>query len=168
MASELDQFELIFRRYRPGLCSFAHSIVSNHSDSEEIVHDIFVSVWEKRGQLAFNDGLKSYLFTAVKNRCLNHLKKAKLPFADMPDDFEVKSFSHEADKALEGKELQNRVTLVINELPPKCKQAFLLSRLYEFSYREIADVMEISTKTVENQIGIALKHLKQRLGKSMP
>jgi RNA polymerase sigma-70 factor (ECF subfamily) len=166
LTSELEQFEKIFRHYRPGLCGFAHSIVNNHSDSEEIVHDVFISVWEKRNNLTLDHGLKSYLFTAVKNRCLNHLKKARLPFAEMPDEFEAKSHTHGADKVLEGRELEKQVTDAINELPPKCKQAFLLSRMYEFSYREIAEVMEISTKTVENQIGIALKHLKHRLGKT--
>ena len=166
MTSELEQFEKIFRHYRPGLCGFAHSIVNNHSDSEEIVHDVFVSVWEKRSNLTLDHGLKSYLFTAVKNRCLNHLKKARLPFAEMPDEFEAKSHTHGADKVLEGRELEKQVTHAVDELPPKCKQAFLLSRMYEFSYREIAEVMEISTKTVENQIGIALKHLKHRLGKT--
>lgn len=167
MSSELEQFEHIFRRYRPGLCGFAHSIIGSAVDSEEIVHDVFVSVWEKRNMLVLDESLKSYLFTAVKNRCLNHIKKARLPFSEMPEEFEAPSHAHLPDKDIEAKELQIRVTQVIDELPPKCKQAFLLSRLYEFSYKEIAEVMDISSKTVENQIGIALKHLKHRLGKPM-
>lgn len=148
-------------RFRPGLRSFASAIVKNAEDADEIVNDVFVSIWEKQQLLILDDSLKNYLFTAVKNRCLNHIKKAKLPFAEMPDEFLAVSPEHAADRALEGKELQHHITQLIEQLPTKCKQVFLLSRMFDLSYKEIAEIMDISTKTVENQIGIALKFLKE-------
>lgn len=144
------------------MSSFAASIVKNHSDADELVNDVFVSIWEKRDHLILDDSLKNYLFTAVKNRCLNHIKKARLPFSDMPDDFNPPSPAHAADRLLEAKETQAYVTALIEQLPSKCKQVFLLSRMFDLSYKEIAEIMDISSKTVENQIGIALKFLKER------
>ena len=144
------------------MSSFAASIVKNHSDADELVNDVFVSIWEKRDHLILDESLKNYLFTAVKNRCLNHIKKARLPFSDMPDDFNPPSPAHAADRLLEAKETQAHVTALIEQLPSKCKQVFLLSRMFDLSYKEIAEIMDISSKTVENQIGIALKFLKER------
>ncbi|MFN4915240.1 MAG: RNA polymerase sigma-70 factor [Sphingomonadales bacterium] len=165
MSDKQNQFHALYTRFRPGLSSFASSIVKSAEDADEIVNDVFVSIWEKRHSLILDDSLKNYLFTAVKNRCLNHIKKAKLPFAEMPDEFTPASTAPSADHILEGKELQNRITLLIEQLPTKCKQVFLLSRMFDLSYKEIAEIMDISTKTVENQIGIALKFLKENTGR---
>lgn len=143
------------------MSNFAAAIVKNSDDADEIVNDVFVSIWEKRNALILDDSLKSYLFKSVKNRCLNHIKKARLPFADMPDEFSVISPAPSADRILEGKELQIHINQLIDQLPTKCKQVFLLSRMFDLSYKEIAEIMDISAKTVENQIGIALKFLKE-------
>ena len=110
----------------------------------------------------FSDpGLKSYLFRSVKNRCLNNIKRQRLPFDEMPDEMPVASKDHGALDQLEAKEMSERITLEIDKLPTKCKQVFLLSRMHEMSYKEIAELMDISPKTVENQIGIALKFLRE-------
>jgi RNA polymerase sigma-70 factor (ECF subfamily) len=156
-----NQFHKLYLRFRPGLSNFAAAIVKNSDDADEIVNDVFVSIWEKRNALILDDSLKSYLFKSVKNRCLNHIKKARLPFADMPDEFSVISPAPSADRILEGKELQIHINQLIDQLPTKCKQVFLLSRMFDLSYKEIAEIMDISAKTVENQIGIALKFLKE-------
>jgi RNA polymerase sigma-70 factor (ECF subfamily) len=166
VSAKQTQFHALYVRFRPGLSSFAASIVKNHEDADEIVNDVFVTIWEKQQLLILDDSLKNYLFTAVKNRCLNHIKKARLPFADMPDEFLAVSPEHSADRILEGKELQNHITRLIEQLPAKCKQVFLLSRMFDLSYKEIAEIMDISTKTVENQIGIALKFLKESTGRN--
>jgi len=161
VSEQQNQFHTLYLRFRPGLSNFAASIVKNSDDADEIVNDVFVSIWEKRQALILDDSLKSYLFKAVKNRCLNHIKKARLPFADMPDEFNAISPAYAADRVLEGKELQIHINQLIEQLPTKCKQVFLLSRMFDLSYKEIAEIMDISTKTVENQIGIALKFLKE-------
>jgi RNA polymerase sigma-70 factor (ECF subfamily) len=81
----------------------------------------------------------------------------------MPDEFTAVSPGHAVDRILEGQETQQHINRLIEQLPTKCKQVFLLSRMFDLSYKEIAEIMDISTKTVENQIGIALKYLKENL-----
>ena len=122
---------------------------------------MFMAVWARKEQLVFDDSLKNYLFTGVKNRCLNHIKKAKLPFSDMPDHFSAISPDAGVIENLQAKETQQRIQILIDMLPNKCRQTFLLSRMYELSYKEIAAIMDITPKTVENQIGLALKFLKK-------
>jgi len=166
VSDKQNSFHALYIRFRPGLSSFASTIVKNAEDADEIVNDVFVSIWEKQQLLILDDSLKNYLFKAVKNRCLNRIKKARLPFAEMPDEFLAVSLEHAADRMLEGKDLQHQITLLIEQLPTKCKQVFLLSRMFDLSYKEIAQIMDISTKTVENQIGIALKFLKESTGRN--
>lgn len=166
MSARLTEFEQLYRHFRAGLSSFANSIIRNESDADEIVNDVFLAIWEKRDSLELDGSLKNYLFTSVKNRCLNHIKKAKLPFSDMPDDFQVSADSDgNAEKQMEGKEIRTLIHQLIDKLPPKCKQVFLLSRMFDLSYKEISEIMDISPKTVENQIGLALKFLKEKTGK---
>jgi RNA polymerase sigma-70 factor (ECF subfamily) len=164
VSNSLEDFEQLYKRFRPGLVHFATSIVSSVSDAEEIVQDMFMAVWHKKEQFSFDQSLKNYMFTGVKNRCLNHIKKVKLPYADIPDEFPVPSLDANVMDRLQARETEDRIQTLIDMLPTKCKQVFLLSRLHELSYKEIASVMDITPKTVENQIGIALKFLKQGMG----
>lgn len=122
---------------------------------------MFMAIWDKQDQLVFDGSLKNYLFTGVKNRCLNHIKKVRLPFSEMPDDFPIASADATIIDHIQARETENRIQLLIDMLPNKCRQVFVLSRVQELSYKEIAAVMDISPKTVENQIGLALKFLKQ-------
>ena len=166
MKNSLEDFEKFYKRYRPGLVYFAQGIVNSRPDAEEIVQDMFLAVWAKNDQFSFDDGLKNYMFTGVKNKCLNHIKKVRLPYAEMPDEFPVASLDANAMDKIQAREVEERIQLLIDMLPKKCKQVFLLSRMHELSYKEIASVMDITPKTVENQIGIALKFLKQGMGNS--
>lgn len=167
MEHHLNNFELLFKKFRPGLKNFANSIIHNEPEAEEIVNDVFLSIWDKRGTLSFDDNLKNYLFKAVKNRCLNAIKRNKLPFQEMDETLPVIANQSNALDRMEANEVQKSITFHINRLPNKCKQVFLLSRMQELSYKEIAELMDISPKTVENQIGIALKFLKESLTPSV-
>jgi RNA polymerase sigma-70 factor, ECF subfamily len=160
----LDAFESFYKRFRPGLVHFATGIVNNSDDAEEIVQDMFLAIWNKQDQLVIDETLKNYMFTGVKNRCLNHIKKAKLPYADMPDDFAVASMDANVMDKLQARETEGKIQLLIEMLPNKCRQVFIFSRVHELSYKEIANMMDISPKTVENQIGLALKFLKVGMG----
>lgn len=137
------------------------SITRSLPDAEEVVNDVFVGIWERHNEMFSDPGLKSYLFRAVKNRCLNNIKRQRLPFDEIPEEMPVASKDHGALDQLEAKEMSERITLVIDKLPTKCRQVFLMSRMDEMSYKEIAELMDISPKTVENQIGIALKFLRE-------
>ena len=159
-------FEELFRKFRPGLIAFATSIIGKSNDAEEIVHDVFIAIWNQNDNRLEATGIKSYLFTAVKNRCLNFIKKAKLDYSELTDDAPVFDGAVNAHSKLEAKEAETKIHTLIDMLPTKCKQIFLMSRIYELSYKEIADVLDISPKTVENQISIALKFLKEHYSKN--
>lgn len=158
-------FEELFRKFRPGLIAFATSIIGKSNDAEEIVHDVFIAIWNQNDNRLEATGIKSYLFTAVKNRCLNFIKKAKLDYSELTDDAPVFDGAVNAHSKLEAREAETKIHTLIDMLPTKCKQIFLMSRIYELSYKEIAEVLDISPKTVENQISIALKFLKEHYSK---
>ena len=166
MAQDLATFELLFRKYRPGLVAFATSIIGRSNDAEEIVHDVFIAIWNRQADELDPGGVKSYLFTAVKNRCLNFIKKAKLDYTDLNDEVPVFDTNVNAHTHMVAKESEKRIHILIDQLPKKCKQIFLMSRVYELSYKEIAEILEITPKTVENQISIALKFLKENFKKN--
>ena len=140
---------------------FAYSITRNVDDAEEVVNYVFIAIWERHQNLLGIDTLKSYLFRAVKNRCLNQIKRNRLPFDDMREEMPVPSKDHNALDHMLAKESGAKINDLIDKLPTKCKQVFLFSRVHELSYKEIAELMDISPKTVENQIGLALKFLKE-------
>lgn len=161
MTKTQSSFEVIYKQFRPGLLYFALSITRSMPDAEEVVNDVFIGIWERRQEIFAEEGLKSYLFRAVKNRCLNNIKRSRLPFDEMPDNMPVESKDASALQDIEAKEIGLQINGLIDKLPTKCKQVFLLSRMHEMSYKEIAELMDISPKTVENQIGLALKFLKE-------
>ncbi len=154
-------FEEIYKKYRPALMQFAYSITRSVSDAEEVVNDVFIAIWERHQDLLGMESLKSYLFRSVKNRCLNQISRNRLPFDEMKEEMPVPSKDHNALEHMVAKESGARITELIDKLPTKCKQVFLFSRVHELSYKEIAELMDISPKTVENQIGLALKFLKE-------
>lgn len=161
MTQNPHTFEALFRKFRPGLIAFATSIIGKSNDAEEIVHDVFIAIWNQNDGHLEEAGIKSYLFTAVKNRCLNFIKKAKLDYSDLTEETPVLDKAVNVQTQLEAKEAEQKIHALIDMLPTKCRQIFLMSRIYELSYKEIAQVLDITPKTVENQISIALKFLKE-------
>lgn len=155
-------FEQLFRSYYKALCLFAASILRSPEDGEEIVQDLFFQLWEKREQLQINTSLKSYLYRSVRNRCLNFIKHEKVKEKYRQEA--VQQFSENVrEKADDGTELAEKIQQAIATLPPRCREIFELSRFEGLKYREIADVLEISPKTVEVQMGKALKELRKHL-----
>ena len=166
MVQDLVAFEQLFRKFRPGLVAFATSIIGRSNDAEEIVHDVFIAIWNRESNDLDPNGIKSYLFTSVKNRCFNFIKKSKLDVTDINDESPVFDANVNAHNFMVAKESEKRIHLLIDQLPKKCKQVFLMSRIYELSYKEIAEILEITPNTVENQISIALKFLKENYNKN--
>ena len=139
------------------------SYLYNEAQAEEVVNDVFMGLWNKRETLDYTDELKSYMFTSVKNRSFNALRKNKQLSETAIEEWEIPAQFNDASHQLELMELQEQINFLIDALPPKCKQIFLMSRKEDMTYKQIAAVMEISPKTVENQIGNALKFLKKFL-----
>ena len=156
-------FERLFHCYYSHLCLFAEQFVHNHAEAEEIVQDTFVSIWEKKEKIAITTSVKNYLFRSVKNSCLNYLKhnQIKNQYADKllsdsgldePDDV---SFIESG--------LLQKIEECINSLPEKRREVFRLSREEGLKYREIAEKLNISVKTVETHMGLAIKTLRDKL-----
>lgn len=162
-------FETLFREHYGMLCAFARKFVGDMDVAEEVVQGFFVGFWEKRAETQLKGSLRSYLFTSVRNSCLNHLKhqkvreqhKAYVEAAPMES-------GRPADGLMEAAELEERIAQIIRQLPQRCGQAFRLSRYEGKSYKEIAALMDISPKTVEVQIGKALKALREGLANYLP
>lgn len=155
------KFEKLYKRFHPSLLAFAIYLTGSRADAAELVNDVFIAVWNKKNELPIDDTLKSYLFTSVKNRSANFHKKVKMNIVDiLPND---KESSFRADLPLEQKESENTLQSILKKLPPKCKQVFMMSRIDGLKNKEIAELLGISIKTVENQMTKALKIFKEKI-----
>lgn len=159
-----QQFETLFREHFTGLCYFAHKYLGDMDSCKEIVHNVFVSVWEKRHEFDFEKPAKSYLFTSVYNRSMNHIRdKKKFISSDEEVSIHILEKAGDFNNILETAELEARINLSIMNLPEKCKQIFQMNRYDEKKYSEIAEELGISVKTVEAQMSKALKILRENL-----
>jgi RNA polymerase sigma-70 factor (ECF subfamily) len=157
-------FEALFRQFYESLCRYAQRLLGDSTMAEEAVQDVFLKFWERRMALEITTGLKPYLYRAVHNHCMNQLKHGKIK--QIHREY-VKSTAKDESNAtmeyMESRELQVRIEHAVENLPEQCRRTFELSRFQQLSYQEIADVMGLSIKTVENQIGKALKQLRSSL-----
>ncbi|MFA8436568.1 MAG: RNA polymerase sigma-70 factor [Marinifilaceae bacterium] len=163
-------YKALFDELYEPLCQYALIYVNEESIAEEIVHELFIWLWEKRDRLTIHTSLKSYLFSSVRNRCFNFKRdhKSMTSLDDSFDELEGEVLQEISEyEQLDMDQLQNMVKEAIAELPPKCREIFLLSRESGLSYAEIAEELSVSRKTVENQMGIALKRLKERLSPAL-
>ncbi len=161
--SDEKAFETIFNTYYASLCLFASQFLGDDAKAEEIVQDLFVNLWSKRARLQIDRSLKSYLFQAVKNHCLNwiqHTKVREKHAESVKENFMLQV--NESDYFLEVG-LSEKIAESIESLPEKRRQIFKLSREQGLKYQEIADQLGVSVKTVETQMGLALKQLREQL-----
>ena len=156
------KFEEMFRTYFTSLCYFAQKYIPDLDSSKEIVHSIFISIWEKRDEFDFEKPAKSYLFTSVYNRCMNFIRDQK-KFVDSENSELLLENEAVNNNHLEAAELESRIWKVINNLPEKCREIFVLNRFEDKKYAEIADHLNISVKTVEAQMSKALRVLRDHL-----
>jgi RNA polymerase sigma-70 factor (ECF subfamily) len=158
-----EQIELIYKKYKPALMYYCMQFVRNQEDALEIVHDVFVAVWEKRDVLEINLELRPYLYRAVHNKSINFIQKRKLQMQEVEETPDMASQLADPFQILQHKQIEKSVIQLIDKLPPRCKQVFVLSRKEGLSYKEIAAILDVSPKTVENQISIAIKFIKKGL-----
>ncbi len=132
--------------------------------AEEIVQDLFVKFWENRNNIKISSSVRSYLFRSVRNSCLNFLKHLKIEETyKQYNEEQRESGVISAEDEFEGSELEIKIRKAIDQLPPARKKVFIMSRFEGLKYREIAEKSGISIKTVENQMGKAIKFLRQEL-----
>ncbi|MBD2766951.1 RNA polymerase sigma-70 factor [Hymenobacter sp. BT664] len=156
-------FALIFDRYHVELFRFALKYVQLPALAEDIIQDVLLYLWERRQELVISASLKSYLYAAVKHRSLDYLKSQyakQVPAGDLPEDLPAPM---QADTPLQVQQLAEAIHRAVAELPEKCRVIYNLSRNAELTYHEIAAQLDLSVKTVEAQMGIALRKLRAGL-----
>jgi RNA polymerase sigma-70 factor (ECF subfamily) len=160
----------LFKAHYDELCRYAHSILKNQDAAEDVVQQLFIKLWEKRETINEIENIRSYLFRSTFNMSLNEQKKMqRMPKSD-EDIVQTNSFQsgEDASNLLVSNELQERIDSAMLVLPEKCREVFHLSRNEQLSYKEIAQEMNISTKTVENQVGKALRIMREELKDYLP
>jgi RNA polymerase sigma-19 factor, ECF subfamily len=164
-AGDERALEQVFRSHYAGMCAFVRRIVHAPDVAEELVQDVFFKLWSKREQLVEIDALRTYLFRAARNTALNHLRRRKLErgWEEREAARGEPAATESTDDGAASDEVQRAVESAIGRLPPRCREVFLLSREGGLTYGQIAESLEISIKTVETQMGRALKSLRHAL-----
>ena len=160
--NSIEAFEALFEAYYSPLCRYANGILNDTDEARDTVQKVFIELWEKRSSLEILVSLKSYLYRSVHNRSLNTLKANKR-FDKNVELGSVALFAPDTDESISHSELQKRIHEAIGKLPPQCARIFEMSRFEHLKYHEIAAALELSVKTVENQMGKALKILRTEL-----
>ena len=158
-------FEKEFKKHYKWLVGVAARIINDSNTAEDLVQETFIALWEKRNEIELQGSLQGYLRTAVVNRSLNYLRgKVKFTGEEINEHKQwVSDATHLADAALLSGETENKVNRVISQLPEAQRLVFILSRFEEMSYREIAERLNISIKTVEKHMTSSLKQLRKYL-----
>lgn len=155
-----NQFKLIYQQFFKPLTVFSFKYVRNLELAEDIVQNVFLSLYDNRDQLKIHTSLKAYLYRAVYNQTINTLKMESKKLIMIEDN----SAKYEPFRdIMEEAEFEHKIHLALNSLPDGCKKVFLMSRYDGFSNKEIASKLEISIRTVETQISKALKLLREKL-----
>jgi RNA polymerase sigma-70 factor (ECF subfamily) len=157
-AGDVAAFEQLFRAYHPRLCGFAFSMLRDRAVSEELVQDLFMSIWEKRGRLDVQTSVRAYLFGALRNRALNRSARAR-----MEEQWTELSAQAEGVAAVEYSDIGERVRDAVAALPAACRNALTLRWQEDMSYAEIAETLGVSVKTVENNLARARALLREKL-----
>ena len=160
-------FDKIFTNHYPNLVRFAYSIVHDEDTAQGLVQQAFIHLWENRASLDHVEQLTPYLTTMVRNQCLNFIKREKrnLKMADIPADAQTENTT---ENQVDMHDFEEQLIIALSTLPVRCKMAFEYSRFENFTNKEIAHKMDISTKGVEALIGRALKSLRISLSEYLP
>ena len=172
-----SDFSRVYSIYFPKLVHFAREFVLSTEDAENRIQDIFIYLWEHQEILGSLSNLNAFLFVLVKNRCIDFIRQKKLVERKreefemvMDKELQLKMYALQQfdENALSADDIEVILNNAINSLPEKCREVFILSRMEGLKYREIAERLNISTKTVENQIITALKKLSVELKDYLP
>ncbi len=152
----------IFNQYYKYLLVTANHYVADTEKAKDIVQDVFFELWKKREHLQVNTSLKAYLRKAAVNRSLNYIKSQKrFHFGDEAIEMNLMDREERADQVLEASDLQQVVNRAVDSLPERCRLVYLLSRKEHLSHKKISEQLDISLKTIENQMTKALKVIRQ-------
>lgn len=164
--NDQQSYNELFLHFYASLKEFAYSYIKSRQLSEEIVSDVFIKIWEKRKMLLTISNLKFYLFTSTRNTAINYLRKQKGIQHIPSDDYwvELNSVYFDPEKLMISTEMMERIQKAIHALPPKCKLIFKLVKEEGLKYKEVAILLDLSIKTIENQMALALKKISAEMG----
>lgn len=166
LLKEDDQsaFTEIYARYAEKLTGFASAKLYSLEDSRDVIHDVFVKLWEERKQLQVDRNLEAYLFTLIRYRIIDKIRKniRREDYAGMLQSLRV-NYDSETEKIIAAKEIKQGIEQALDKLSPRVKEIYQLSREENLSIPEIAARLQLSEQTVKNQLTFALKHLRESL-----
>lgn len=163
------EFEQVFKSHFKALYVYASTLLKSDTQAEEIVQQVFFKLWEKRARININQSVTAYLYSAVYNECLNYLKHEKVKRKHQAYVMHTAAPGTESTpKKIIAKELEMKISEALNCLPEQCRTIFQMSRFEELKYREIADKLNLSVKTIENQMGKALRIMRAQLIEYLP
>jgi len=153
--------EQLFGAYYPMLCDQIHRIIRDRAQTEDVAQELFMDLWKKREQLPEISSWPAYLRRAARNRALNVIRGRKIRWEQLDDQFDIHTETPSAQLQMEHDDLKLVLQQAIQALPERCRLIFTLSRYEDLSYKQIAERLDISVKTVENQMSKALKVLRE-------
>lgn len=160
-------FEMLFNKYYSRLCVFANTYLNSLDLSRDVVQDVFIKIWDNKENFYIKQSLKAYLYQSVRNQSLNSIQKTKRKEKlerNLQKHHEAQETAKEPDiSVLTTEELTEKVWKLVDNLPERRREIFVLYRKHGLSYKEIAEVMGIARKTVENQMGKSLQYLREKL-----
>jgi len=161
---DVGQFESLFRSSYISLVRYAKTLIKDHDTAEEIVQDLFFRLWQNKGKLNIESSLNGYLFRSVHNKCLHYIEHNRVVERHAEEMSYDQSESQDSPSdILNYKELQEKVARILERLPERCGKIFSMSRFEELKYSEIAEKLSVSVKTVESNMGRALKEFRKEL-----
>jgi RNA polymerase sigma-70 factor (ECF subfamily) len=167
-AGDERAFDALFRRWYAQLVRVASFIVHDTGAAEEVVQEVWLELWRRRATLVLDEEPRRYLLRATRNRALNLLRHERVIERGAERLGTPDSVPASAPAELDARELERAVTRAVAALPPRCRAVFELSRRDGLSYAEIATALDVAPKTVENQMGKALRILRQSLAAWLP
>jgi len=159
--SDTEAFRKIFEFYQEGVFNFLLYRLNDIETAEDLLQEVFLKIWINRQNLDENKSIKAYIYTTANNLSLNHKRHKKVVYNYRKEYKDINKQTETPHQLLESKEFQEQLFQVIENLSDKVRIVFLMSRVEKLSYKEIADRLDISIKTVESHIVKALKQIRE-------
>lgn len=159
-------FKALFAKEYSSLCRYALTYLHDAHQAEDVVQETFIKIWEGKRDLITSPDIRFYLITAVRNNCISALRKLKtqpIRYTEETPEPEPEISFTTSQHTEAAKEQSQRIATALNTLPPKCREVFLLIKMQGLSYKQAAETLGISIKTVENQMGKAVKVLRESI-----
>lgn len=162
-ANDQTAYKKLFVMLHPRLKQFAYSILKSGEEAEELVSDLFIGIWQRRDKLSLIEAPLFYFYSTAKNLALNRIKKQKKLKVPPPEEWfiQLNSISFDPEKLMMTAEMHRKIREAVSSLPPRCKVIYKLIKEDGLKYKEVAELLHLSIKTVEAQMAIALRRLSQ-------